>query len=94
MLQRYDFAFHLIGRNRMKQTKQQLKQIKGVSRQMVLSLYCIRCLHNERRLPKQGMILVICRKVTHQEAWLNCPKMCIFEKSIYNDISEAILAVL
>jgi hypothetical protein len=40
------------------------------------------------------MILVICRKVTHQEAWLNCPKMCIFEKSIYNDISEAILAVL
>lgn len=29
--------FHLIGRNRMKQTKQQLKQIKGVSRQMVLS---------------------------------------------------------
>lgn len=78
----------------MKQTKQQLKQIKGVSRQMVLSLYCIRCLHNERRLPKQGMILVICRKVTHQEAWLNCPKMCIFEKSIYNDISEAILAVL
>lgn len=40
------------------------------------------------------MILVICRKVTHQEAWLNCPKMYISEKSIYDDISEAILAVL
>jgi len=92
MLQRYDFAFSF---DRSKPDETDKTAVETDKRSVETDgsiIYTV--FDNERRLPKQGMILVICRKVTHQEAWLNCPKMCIFEKSIYNDISEAILAVL
>ena len=95
MLQSCDFAFSF-DRSKPDETDKTAVETdkRSVETDGSIHLYCIRCLHNERRLPKQGMILVICRKVTHQEAWLNCPKMYISEKSIYDDISEAILAVL
>lgn len=95
MLQRYDFAFSF---DRSKPDETDKTAVETDKRSVETDgsiIYTVfdACIMNVD-CQNQGMILVICRKVTHQEAWLNCPKMCIFEKSIYNDISEAILAVL